>query len=98
MSTLKSEASLHVYTRKLCKECGILFYKFSSPARRGVPDLILINKKGQVVFLELKSPTGRGKLSPLQQNEIKKLRLYNACVYVASTREKIDGIIQALLI
>lgn len=38
-----------------CREQGLLCYKFSSPARRGVPDRIILYR-GRVMFLELKAP------------------------------------------
>lgn len=41
---------------KLCKEHDVLFYKFSSPSNRGVPDRILVFPGGRVVFVEFKAP------------------------------------------
>ena len=38
--------------------------KFVSPGRRGVPDRIVTLPGGRIIFVELKSPTGR--LSPSQ--------------------------------
>lgn len=36
------------------KKKGCLYYKFTSPANRGVPDRVIISPKGRVLFLELK--------------------------------------------
>lgn len=53
-----------------CKSVGVLCYKWSSPAHRGVPDRILIGPLG-VNFVELK---GEGKkATPLQAREIEKI-------------------------
>ena len=38
--------------------------KFVSPGRRGVPDRLVTLPGGRIIFVELKSPTGR--LSPSQ--------------------------------
>ena len=54
-----------------CKANGILCYKFTSPAHRGVPDRLLI-KNGKVLFLELKKKGEEP--TRLQYHEIQKLR------------------------
>jgi hypothetical protein len=44
--------------KRLCawaKKCGILCYKVSTPANRGMPDRMFIFE-GQVIFVELKRP------------------------------------------
>lgn len=51
MTESQLEAALVRYARAK----GILTYKFSSPAHRGVPDRIFIHQ-GRVLFLELKRP------------------------------------------
>jgi Holliday junction resolvase len=51
---------------------GIYTRKFSSPARRGVPDRIFIHR-GKVLFLEVKRP-GQGP-TKLQKHEIAEIRL-----------------------
>lgn len=60
--------------RRLVAHClsrGLLTYKFTSPAHRGVPDRIICGG-GKVLFLELKAP-GK-KIGRLQQREIERLR------------------------
>jgi hypothetical protein len=54
---------------------GCMYYKFSSPSNRGVPDRIVISPKGVVMFLELKAP-GK-KPTKLQLREISKLEKNN---------------------
>jgi hypothetical protein len=42
--------------KKYARGKGCLVRKFSSPANRGVPDDVFITPKGQVFFIEFKSP------------------------------------------
>ena len=80
--------------RKLRQELGrmgCLFYKFVSPCNNGVPDRIVITPGGRVVFVELK--TERGKLSPVQLRQIKRLEDHRAAVFVVSGEEHIDALL-----
>lgn len=57
------------------KKHGCLFYKFTSPARRAVPDRMIITPQGVIGFLEVKA---KGKKpTPLQMGEIIKLTKQN---------------------
>jgi hypothetical protein len=62
------------------KKAGALFYKWSSPSVRGVPDRILIKEGGEVIFIEMKRPGA--KATKLQQSHIKQINLRggSACV------------------
>ena len=93
---MASEKTLQAFVKKECKAAGVLCYKFSSPSHRGVPDLILIGKQGRVIFVELKSPTGKGRLSPLQEHTIREIRNQKGTVYVASSKETVSTIIGLL--
>jgi len=73
---------------KVCayaKSLGVLTYKFTSPARRSVPDRLFISKTGKVFWIEFKRlgcvPT------PAQQVEIDKLKAQQAEVYVVNQVE-----------
>ena len=55
------------------KKIGGVSFKFISPGNAGVPDRIVILPTGKVVFVELK--TDKGKLTKLQEVQIKKIRL-----------------------
>lgn len=57
------------------KEKGMLTYKFTSPACRGVCDRIFISE-GRVLFMEIKTLTG--KLSELQRRHQKVLKNHGA--------------------
>lgn len=69
--------------KKVCdyaKSLGFLCYKFTSPARRSVPDRLFISPKGVVFFIEFKM-LGK-KPTPSQQVEIEKIRQTGVAVYV----------------
>ena len=65
------ESALEKRVGDWCKTRDVIYWKFSSPGRAGVPDRILI-KNGKVIFLELK--VGRNKPSALQ---LKHLNILN---------------------
>jgi Holliday junction resolvase len=79
------EASIERKVVDYCREHGILCYKFVSPNQRGVPDRILVLPGGQVIFVELKAPTGS--CTKLQLHEQKKLTDHNAEVWVVNNFE-----------
>jgi hypothetical protein len=51
---------------------GGIAYKFTSPARRGVPDRLIVLPGNRIFFAEIKGDGGR--LTPLQAIEIERLR------------------------
>lgn len=56
------------------KRAGGKAYKFTSPGNDGVPDRIAMLPGGQIVFVELKTDTGRlSKLQELQRRRIAEL-------------------------
>ena len=63
--------------------------KFVSPGRRGVPDRIVTLPGGRIIFVELKSPSGR--LSPSQIRDHER-RIQMGCdVRVINNIEAIDA-------
>ena len=88
-----SEKNLQAKCLKRARLNGWLTYKFASPARRGVPDVIMV-RQGEVVFVEFKNPNGKGKLSKLQEVEIAKLAAEDMFVYIVSSEEMFDAILQ----
>ena len=62
------------------KKLGGISFKFISPGNAGVPDRIVILPSGNVVFAELK--TDKGKLTKLQEVQIKKISDLGADVRV----------------
>ena len=57
---------------KRVKELGGIAYKWTSPGRTGVPDRIVMLPGGKIIFVELKSPTG--KLTVRQEREHETIR------------------------
>jgi hypothetical protein len=94
---MTTEAKFQAYVCKKCSDYGILVYKFESPARRGVPDLLLVFPGGEIVFLELKNPAGTGRLSKLQLVEINRLRHQGATVYVVDSKDRFHEIVASRL-
>jgi hypothetical protein len=73
-----------------CKANDILCYKFTSPARRGVPDRLMV-KNGKVMFMELKK---KGEApTKLQWHEILALGNHGAHVAWADNFENAAHII-----
>lgn len=65
------EKEVEKYLVREVKKIGGISFKFISPGNAGVPDRIVILPTGKVVFVELK--TDRGKLTKLQEVQIKKI-------------------------
>ena len=78
-----------------CRKKGVLCYKFSSPARAGVPDRIMVFPEGRVVFLELKA-TG-SKPTPLQLRELKRLSDQGAAAFWEDSFEECKFVVDAYL-
>lgn len=66
------EKNIEKFLNDNIKKLGGLTYKFVSPGNSGVPDRIIILPNGKLIFIELKTKSGR--LSALQKLQIKRLR------------------------
>ena len=53
------ERDIETWLRKQIVGLGGVFLKFTSPGRSGVPDRIAIFPDGRLVFVELKTETGK---------------------------------------
>jgi len=93
---LRDEKALQKYLKDSLESIGCIVYKFASPQKRGVPDLLIITPYSKAVFVEVKSPTGKGKLSALQELEVSKLRCWNMSVEVIGDKLRADAYIQAV--
>lgn len=82
------EGQVEDYLGKLCKQYDVLYYKFTSPGVRGVPDRILIGQ-GKTVFVELKRPGGKPRLS--QTVVFNRIKSHGGKLYVVDS--KISAII-----
>jgi hypothetical protein len=66
------EAEIEKRLKNGIRQIGGRCYKFVSPGNDGVPDRIVVLPGGRIVFVELKTETGR--LSPLQRIQITRLQ------------------------
>ncbi len=89
----KAEGKIETYLRNRCKSLGYLCDKFVSPSNDGVPDRICIGH-GVVFFVETKAPGEKPR--PLQEEVIKKYRMFGASVWVADTEERVDYILEQI--
>jgi|TARA_R110000803_G_C11986843_1_gene321430 DNA anti-recombination protein RmuC len=73
------------------RQQGILCVKVDSSSSRGWPDLTCVLPNGTVLFIELKTPTG--KLSRLQEHMIDKLKRNKANVHIIRSVEEFDHLV-----
>ncbi|MCX5103501.1 VRR-NUC domain-containing protein [Streptomyces sp. NBC_00439] len=92
--TSPRERVIEDYLLSQCRGHGFLCLKFVSPARRGVPDRIVVAPRG-TVFVEVKRPGGQ--LQKLQQLTHAKLRRHGAEVHVVDDKPSVDAFIAHLL-
>jgi hypothetical protein len=88
------EKQIESHLVKKVKEIGGVAYKFVSPANRGVADRIVCLPDGGVVFVELKSATG--KLSPLQEQFAKDMQRLRQNYIVLNSREAVNAFIETV--
>jgi len=88
------ENDVETYLYKQAKKHDILYYKFTAPSTRGVPDRILIGN-GKTIFLELKRPGEKPR--KLQFAIHKRMREHGATVFVADTKELVNDVIDFIL-
>ena len=84
------EANLQKTAMAACRNRGCLSYKVHAEGVKGFPDLIIFKPGGASFLLELKSPTGKGRLSKIQQYRIDELRSVGVNVYVVANKVEID--------
>ena len=65
-----NERQLQAKCVKWAKSKGVWCRKVETPAYNGFPDVMCLYS-GKALFIEFKSPTGKGRLSPLQINDHK---------------------------
>ena len=90
---LTEKAIERLFVRKV-QERGGLSYKFVSPGNIGVPDRIVITPSGEVLFVELKTETGR--LSPVQEHQLERLRRQNCNAIVLYGKEEVEKAVTAI--
>ena len=89
---MQTEKQLQNYLKYEARKIGASFDKVESRSRRGFPDCLLI-LRGFVVLVEVKTPSGKGRLSPLQVRVIYDLRQHGASVAILETKEEVDNLL-----
>lgn len=88
------ERSIEAGLRREVEKRGGLTFKFTAPGQAGVPDRIIIHE-GRVVFVELKQENGR--LSPVQQVMIQRMRKHGAEVHVAYGMDEVRELVREVI-
>jgi hypothetical protein len=88
------EKHIESHLVKKVKEIGGVAYKFVSPANRGVADRVVVLPGGGVIFVEVKSATGR--LSPLQEQFAKDMQRLGQNYIVLNSREAVNAFIETV--
>lgn len=68
---MERERDIEAWLRRRIEDLGGMFLKFTSPGNDGAPDRIAIFPDGRIVFVELKTRTGR--VGRLQMYQIRRL-------------------------
>jgi hypothetical protein len=87
----KAEAKVEQYLVQEVEKIGGLAYKFTSPARRNVPDRLCVFPVGLVAFVECKAPGGV--VSKGQAKELDRLANLSQPVFIVESREEVDEVI-----
>ena len=80
--------------RKVVKNCGGLALKFVSPGYDGFPDRLVLIPEGKLAFVEVKAPGQKPR--PLQLSRHEMLRKMGFSVFVLSSMDEIEVIINAI--
>lgn len=92
---MKLERDIEQYlVRKVKTALQGIPYKFTSPARRSVPDRLLVLPESMAVFVECKAP-GK-KPTPAQEREHQKLEALGHKVWVVDTYESVDELVEII--
>jgi len=89
---METEKQLFNFAKKLCAKNKVGIYKMHCESKNGFPDLMLIYE-GEIMFIELKSPNGKGRLSEIQKVRINELHNFGAEVYVIDCPKVLEDVI-----
>jgi len=89
-----TEAQVEKYLVSQIQKLGGIAYKFTSPARRSVPDRLCMLPMGVIVFVECKKPGGAA--TALQMGELKRLWNLDHWATVVSTKTMVDALIDTI--
>lgn len=86
------EKKLQNYIMRACRRVDVLCHKLESRSSRGWPDLVLIGG-GVVVFVEVKNPNGRGRLSRHQLRVMADIRAHGGLCAVVDSEKSVDELL-----
>lgn len=89
------EAAIEAQMVRMVHDRGGLCLKWVSPGNNGVPDRIVITPEGRVIFVELKTETGR--LSPVQIMQHARLRSRHAEVRTLYGLDQIRAFVEEVM-
>ena len=89
---MNTEKQLQQYIKRQAVKHGVMFDKIESRSRRGFPDLLLA-KNGKVIFAELKTPVGTGRVSAVQEVCIRDMKNHGLTVFVIDSKDLADDLI-----
>ena len=85
------EKVLEQYLVRKVKSMGGIAYKFTSPARRSVPDRLVLLPGGRILFVECKGSGARA--TKAQQYELDRISQLGFEAAVVDSKEKIDALL-----
>lgn len=88
------ERDVEAYLVAQVKTLGGMAVKHTSPARRSVPDRLVLLPLGRVVFIELKRPGGKPTEAQLREHD--RLRALGMDVRVIDTKEGVSAFIEEM--
>lgn len=88
------ESQIETRLRQGVRALGGRAYKFVSPGNTGVPDRLVVLPGGRIIFVELKTDTG--KLSPMQIRQIDFLRSRGVPVRVLYGVKAVEEFLRAV--
>lgn len=89
---MRNEAALSRKIMQNLKNHGLLARAMEYRGRNGAPDIVVIGNP--TIFIELKHPNGKGKLSAHQAREHERIRNHDGIVYTINSVEQLEAIIQ----
>lgn len=87
-----NEADLSRYIYDKATKMGCLVVKIDA-SHRGWPDRLIL-KNGKCMFIEVKHPNGKGRLSKIQEYMISKIKSKGVSVYVVDNKKYADDLIK----
>lgn len=89
------ESVIEARLRAGVKAMGGICWKFVSPGTTGVPDRLIILPGGKIIFVELKSDTGR--TSDIQKHRIAELRNIGADVRILTGLSQVKDFLEEVM-